>query len=168
MAINYEDAAKGPLGTRFVVTLTNVSKQTFSFATGTVINCGRTADKSSVIKVNLTESGGALHRRLPYLGNGPPYNGIGAGRLELYRPVLAPGESLSLFWDISRYVDLSDAKQFVAYRFPAGTYSIQAELTNGTDASTGGTQVWSGTVKSDTLRIDFAHEFSAPLGDYSY
>jgi hypothetical protein len=63
------------------------------------------------------------------MGNGPPYlAGPACGNMTPFVAVLHPGESLALPLDIGKYLDLSDSKQYQEARFPAGKYSLQAEL----------------------------------------
>jgi hypothetical protein len=86
--------------------------------------------------------------------------------------VLHRGESLSLPLDIGKYVDLSDSKQYAGARFPAGNYSLQAELPTETSdilkSMLKTTNVWMGRAISNTVQTQFASEFLAPLDDYPW
>jgi hypothetical protein len=75
---------------------------------------------------------------------------------------LRPHESISLPLDLGKYVDLTDAKQFEMNRFPAGTYSLEAEFTSVWESPLQDKKTtWLGTVKSNTIQIQFASEFAA-------
>ena len=129
-----------------------------------------TRSKTSTVKLNLTGLQGKKHRHLPYLGDGPPYQGFCAGQIELFVVVLHRGESLSLPLDIGQYVDLSDSKQYDGARFPAGEYSLQGELTTELSdipkSMLESKDVWTGTANSNLVQVQFASEFFAPLDDY--
>jgi hypothetical protein len=77
---------------------------------------------------------------------------------------------LSLPLDIGKYVDLSDSKQYAGSRFPAGNYSLQAELPTETSdilkSMLKTKNVWMGRAISNTVQAQFASEFFAPLDDY--
>jgi len=136
-------------------------------------------DSSSAVKINLTDEQGVSHRHLPYLGDGPPWPGLGACA-GVPNPVnfvaLHPGETNSMPLSLGKYLDLSDSQQYGVFRFHAGTYSLQVEL-SGTDNwlvlipktsplySTFKATVWTGTVKSNILQIHFDSEFVALFGD---
>lgn len=171
MSIAHDEAASGPYqAMHFKVTFTNLTTEDLTLIPGTLVDCGTAPSKTSAVKLNLTGPEGKQHRHLPYLGDGPPYQGACAGRIELYAVVLHRGESLSLPLDIGKYVDLSDSKQYDSARFAAGKYSLQAELTmelSDTQKSTlKMTNVWTGRAVSNTVQVQFASEFSAPLDDY--
>jgi hypothetical protein len=148
--------------TQFTITFTNASQRTLSFAPGTTIHCGIRPSKTTWVKLNLTDPKGKLHRRMDYLGDGPPYVGTCAGRVEVFIVTLRPHESISLPLDLGKYVDLTDAKQFEMTRFPAGTYSLEAEFTSVWESPLQDKKTtWLGTVKSNTIQIQFASEFAA-------
>ena len=136
--------------------------------------CGGTPSKTSAVKLNLTDAQGKQHRHLPYLGDGPPYQGGCAGQIEFYVVVLHDGESVTLPLDIGKYVDLSDAKQCAAARFPAGNYSLRAELATEPSeipakipVNLKTKNVWTQRITSNSVPVQFASEFAAPLDDYS-
>jgi len=68
-------------------------------------------------------------------------------------------------------VDLSDSKRYASARFPAGNYSLQAELPTETSdilkSMLKTKNVWMGRAISNTVQIQFASEFLAPLDDYA-
>lgn len=171
MSVAPDEAATGPdKAMHFKVTFSNLRSEDLTLIPGTLIACGMAPSKTSAVKLNLTEPQGKQHRHLPYLGDGPPYQLACAGQIELYVVVLHRGESLSLPLDIGKYVDLSDSKQYDGARFPAGNYSLQAELT--TEPSDNPKSilktknVWMGRAISNTVPIHFASEFLALLDDY--
>ena len=171
MSIAHDDAPSGPdKAMHFIVTFTNRTSEDLTFIPGTLIACGMTPSKTSEVKLNLTDAQGKQHRHLPYLGDGPPYQGACAGRIEPFIVVLRRGESSSLPLNVGKYVDLSDAKQYDSARFPAGKYSLQAELTtppfDNPTSMLKTKHVWIGRASSNTLQVQFASEFSAPLDDY--
>ena len=130
MSIAEDKAASGPdAAMHFTITFSNVMSEDLTFIPGTLIACGMTPSKTSAVTLNLTESRGKQHRHLPYLGDGPPYKAGCAGKWESFVVVLHGGESLSLPLDIGKYLDFSNSKQYDLARFPAGNYSLQAELT---------------------------------------
>jgi hypothetical protein len=148
--------------TQFTITFTNTSRATLSFSPGTTIFCATRPSKTSWVKLNLTDLRGKLHHRMDYLGDGPPYIGACAGRVELFIVTLRPHQSIALPLDLSKYVDLTDAKQFEMTRFPAGPYSLEAEFTNVWESPLQDKKTtWLGTVKSNTIQIQFASEFAA-------
>jgi hypothetical protein len=57
-----------------------------------------------------------------------------------------------------------------AARFPAGNYSLQAELTTEPSdilkSMLKTTNIWTGRANSNTVEVQFASEFLAPLDDY--
>jgi len=73
---------------------------------------------------------------------------------------------LSLPLDIGKYLDLSDSRKYEQARFPAGKYSLQAELRKTPSHSRAWTTDWVGTVSSNILEARFESEFAAPLDDY--
>jgi hypothetical protein len=165
MSLAHDDDASGPgKAMDFTVTFSNTKGENVTFIPGMLVDCGRAPSKTSLVTLTLTDSRGKRHRHLPYLGNGPPYQGACAGILTPFVAVLHPGESLSLPLDIGKYLDLSDSKQFEEARFPAGKYSLQAELREMPSQSNVPTTV--GTVSSNILEIGFDSEFAAPLDDY--
>lgn len=148
--------------TQFTITFTNTSRSTLSFAPGTTVHCGVRPSKTSNVALNLTDQKGKLHRNMPYLGDGPPYTGGCGGQIEMFIMTLRPYESIALPLDLSKYVDLTDAKQFEMSRFPAGTYSVEAEFKSvwyspQQDKKT----TWLGSLKSNTIQIQFGSEFAA-------
>jgi hypothetical protein len=165
-----EAASDADKATHFKVTFSNLRSEDLTFIPGTLIACGMTPSKTSAVKLNLTGPQGKQHRHLPYLGDGPPYQAACAGRVELYVVVLHRGESLSLPLDIGKYVDLSDSKQYDGARFPAGKYSLQAELTTEPSeipkSMLKTKNVWTGKATSNNVQVQFASEFLAPLDDY--
>lgn len=172
ISIAHDDAASGPdKAMLFIVTFSNRTSEDLAFIPGTLVLCGTTPSKTSEVKLNLTDAQGKQHRHLPYLGDGPPYQGGCVGKIELFIVVLHRGESSSLPLNVGKYVDLSDAKQYDGARFPAGNYSLQAELTaapSDIPKSTLKTKnVWTGRASSNIVKIQFASEFSAPLDDYA-
>ena len=84
--------------------------------------------------------------------------------------VLHGGESLSLPLDIGKYLDCSNSKQYDLARFPAGNYSLQAELTGEASDSLKSLaktkKIWAGRVSSNIVQVHFSSEFAAPLDDY--
>jgi len=172
MSIAPDDAASGPdRAMRFSVTFTNLRNEDLTFVPGTLVLCGMTPSKTSAVKLNLTDAQGKRHRHLPYLGDGPPYQAFCAGQIEFYVVILHRGESVSLPLEIGKYVDLSDSKQYDGARFPAGKYSLQAELkverSEIPKSMLKTTNVWVGSVTSNIVQIQFASEFLALVDDYS-
>jgi hypothetical protein len=168
MSLAHDEAASGPdKAMHFTVTFSNLKRKDVTFSPG-MLDCGRPPSKTSFINLNLTDFRSNRHRRLPYLGDGPPYQGwVACGKMTSFVAVLHPGESLSLPLDIGKYFDLSDSKQYQEARFPAGKYSLQAELSqmpSEWDAATKGH--WTGRVSSNIVEVLFESEFSAPLDDY--
>jgi len=171
MSITHDEAASGPdKAMHFIVTFSNRTSRDLTFIPGTLVLCGMTPSKTSEVKLNLTGAQGKQHRHLPYWGDGPPYQGGCGGKIELFVVVLNRGESSSLPLDVGKYLDLSDSKQYDEARFPAGNYSLQAELTTApSDIPTSllkTKNVWSGRAGSNTLQVQFASEFSAHSDDY--
>jgi hypothetical protein len=168
MSLAHDEAASGPdRALHFTVTFSNLTHNDVTFAPG-MLNCLKPPSKTSAITLNLTDSRGNRHRHLPYLGDGPPYQGMACGNMTPFVAVLHPGESLSLPLDIGKFLDLSDSKQYADAKFPAGKYSLQAELRYMPPASgmprTGN---WTGTVSSNIVEVYFESEFAAPLDDYA-
>jgi hypothetical protein len=167
MSLAHDEAASGPdKATHFTVTFSNLKREDVTLSTGLLVDCGRPVSRTSFINLNLTDSKGKRHRHLPYLGDGPPYQGgtaCGNG-VTLFVAVLHPGESLSFPLDIGKYLDLADSKQYDVARFPAGVYSLQVELRP--IPSDGKVKYWAGTLSSNALKVHFESEFAAPLDDY--
>jgi len=170
ISIANDETASGPAKSmHFKVTFRNLKNEDLTFIPGTLVLCGRTPSKTSAVKLNLTGPQGKQHRHLPYLGDGPPYVGGCAGYTELFIVVLHSGESVTLPLDVGKYVDLSDSKQYDGARFPAGNYSLQAELTTGPSEVPPNLKtknVWTGRISSNSVPVQFAAEFLAPLDDY--
>jgi hypothetical protein len=165
VSISHDEGATGPdEGTRFIVTFTNLSSDDMAIAPGMLFDRGRTPSKTSLISLNLTDLRGR-RRQFLYQGDGPPYEGGVEGQAIPFITVLHPGEPISLPLNLSMYLDLSDSKQYVEERFPAGTYSLQAKLTS-TEfppnlwPSTP-TRAWEGTVRSNIVHVHFDKEFAA-------
>jgi len=172
MSIAPDEAATGPdKAIHFKVTFSNLRSEDLTFIPGTLIACGMTPSKTSAVKLNLTGPQGKQHRHLPYLGDGPPYHFVCVGQIEFYVVILHGGESVSLPLDIGKYVDLSDSKQYDGARFPAGKYSLQAELTTERSeipkSMLKTKNVWVGRATSNIVQVQFASEFLAPVDDYS-
>jgi hypothetical protein len=171
MSLAHDEATAGPdKAMHFTVTFSNLRSEDLTFSPGTLVLCGGTPSKTSAVKLNLTDTQGKQHRHLPYLGDGPPYQFACGGQIELYVVVLHRGESLSLPLDIGKYVDLSDSKQYAGARFPAGNYSLQAELPTETSdilkSMLKTKNVWVGRAVSNAVQAQFASEFFAPVDDY--
>jgi hypothetical protein len=170
MSIAHDEAASGPAkAMHFKVTFRNLTSEGLTFIPGTSIFCGVTPSKTSLVKLNLTDAHGKQHRHLPYLGDGPPYVGGCGGYSEPFIVVLHRGESVSLLLNVGKYVDLSDAKQYEGARFPAGNYSMQAELTaeaSEIPQTLKTKNVWTGRIASNSVQVQFDSEFSAPLDDH--
>jgi hypothetical protein len=171
MSLAHDEATSGPeKAMHFTVTFSNLRSEDLTFSPGTLVLCGGTPSKTSAVKLNLTDTQGKQHRRLPYLGDGPPYQFACGGQIELYVVVLHRGESLSLPLDIGKYVDLSDSKQYAGARLPAGNYSLQAELPTETSdilkSMLKTRNVWMGRAISNAVQAQFASEFLAPVDDY--
>jgi hypothetical protein len=164
VSIAPDEAASGPdKAMHFKVTFSNLRSEDLTLIPGTLIACGMTPSKTSAVKLNLTGPQGERHRHLPYLGDGPPYQFVCAGQFESYVVVLHRGESVSLPLEIGKYVDLSDSKQYDCARFPAGEYSLQTELTTEPSeipkSMVKTKKVWTGTVTSNIVQVQFASEF---------
>jgi len=170
ISIAQDEAAAGPdKAMHLNVTFNNLRSEDLTLIPGTLVACG-TPSKTSAVKLNLTDAHGKRHRHLPYWGDGPPYQGGCGGRVEPFIVVLHPGKSVSLPLNLGKYVDLSDSKQYDGARFPAGNYSLQAELTTAPSdipkSMPKTTKVWVGEASSNTVQVQFRSEFSAPLDDY--
>src|ERR1700730_185141 len=63
----------------YTVTFSNTTREELTFIPGMLYDCGRAPSKTSVVTLTLTDSRGKRHRHLPYLGDGPPYQGFCAG-----------------------------------------------------------------------------------------
>jgi hypothetical protein len=168
MSLAHDETASGPdRALHFTVTFSNLKHHDVTFAPS-MLDCLKPPSKTSAITLNLTDARGTRHRHLPYLGDGPPYQGgVACGNLTPFVAVLHPGESLSLPLDIGKYLDLSDSKRYQEARFPAGEYSLQAELRYvPPESGVPGTKYWTGTVSSNIVEVHFESEFAAPLDDY--
>jgi hypothetical protein len=109
----------------------------------------------------------AISREKTEIHDGSEYQGwVACGNMTNFVAVLHPGESLSLPLDIGKYLDLSDSRQYEQARFPAGKYSLQAELRKTPSHSRAWTTNWVGTISSNILEVRFESEFAAPLDDY--
>jgi len=170
MSLAHDQGASGPdKATHFTVTFSNLRSEDLTFSPGTLVLCGGTPSKTSAVKLNLTDAQGKQHRHLPYLGDGPPYQGGCAGRIEFYVVVLHGGESVTLPLDTGKYLDLSDSKQYVGARFPAGNYSLQAELATEPSEIPPNLKtknVWTGRITSNSVPVQFTSEFMALMDDY--
>ena len=103
------------------------------------------------------------------MGEGPPYEGGCGGQIELFIVVLHSGKSVSFPLDVGKYVDLSDSKQYDMARFPAGNYSLQAELTTEPPEipqTLKTKNIGTGRITSNSVQVQFASGFLAPLDDY--
>jgi hypothetical protein len=169
MSISRSQAASGP-ATQFTITFSNATRREVTFVPGTLYFCGIAPSKTSAIALNLTDSQGKQHRHLPYLGDGPPYQGFCAGRIDPFVVVLHSRESVSLPLDLSKYLDLADSKQYVAAKFHAGNYLLRAEFamkpSDARNPVQNATNVWWGRVYSNTMQVQFDSEFAAPVDDY--
>jgi hypothetical protein len=167
MSLAHDEAASGPdQAMHFTVTFSNLEDHDVTFAPG-MLNCLKPPSKTSLIRLNLTDDRDRRHRHLPYLGDGPPYQATVCGRMIPFVAVLHPGESLSLPLDIGKYLDLADSKGYADAKFPAGKYSLQAELRYLPPASVvQRTGDWTGTISSNIVEVHFESEFAAPLDDY--
>jgi hypothetical protein len=169
MSISHSQAASGP-AMQFTITFSNATRTGLTFIPGTLYFCGIAPSKTSAIALNLTDSQGKQNRHLPYLGDGPPYQGGCAGRIDPFVVVLRSRESISLPLDLSKYFDLTDSRQYDVARFHAGDYVLQAEFAmKPSDAGSAiptHDKLWSGRVYSNTVKVQFDSEFAAPVGDY--
>jgi len=167
MSLARDEGASGPdKAMHLIVTFSNMKREDVTFIPGTLVDCGEVPSKTSYVTLTLTDSPGNRHRHLPYLGDGPPYQGGCGGAITPFVVVLRPGKSLSLPLDIGKYLDLSDSRKYEQARFPAGKYSLQAELRKTPSHSRAWTTDWVGTVSSNILEARFESEFAAPLDDY--
>jgi hypothetical protein len=170
MSLDHDEGASDPDEAMHFTVTCNLRSEDLTFSPGTLVLCGGSPSKTSAVKLNLTDTQGKQHRHLPYLADGPPYQSGCTGQIELYVVVLHRGESLSLALDISKYVDLSDSEQYAGARFPAGNYSLQAELPTETfdilKSILKTKNVWMGRAISNNVQTQFASEFLAPLDDY--
>jgi hypothetical protein len=172
MSVSHDDDALGSdKALRFAVKFYNTLSQKMTFAPGTTYSCGQEGSKTDRIRVTLTEASGAPHRHLTFLGSGPPYQGLWAcgGRIDFFEVTLNPGEFITLPLDLTKYLDLSNSKQYAQAHFPAGTYTLQMELSgpeiqydDGRPTPPG---VGVGTVTSNILQIHFDKEFAAAVSD---
>ena len=168
MSVSHEDAAPGSeKALQFTVKVLNTNSQEILITPGTTYNCGHEGSKTDLIKINLTDASGVPHRHLEFLGSGPPYPLFCAGRIDFFEVTLKPGESVTLPLDLTKYLDLSNSKQYEQAHFHAGTYSLQMELTGPpiryVDGRPTPQGVWVGTVTSDILQVYFDQEFAAPI-----
>jgi hypothetical protein len=172
MSVSHNDAALGSgKALQFAVKFCNTLSQKMTFAPGTTYICGYEGSKTDRVEVNLTEASGAPHRHLGFLGSGPRYQGLWAcgGRIDFLEVTLNPGESITLPLDLTKYLDLSNSKQYAQAHFPAGTYTLQMELSgpeiqydDGRPTPPG---VWAGTVTSNILQVHFDKGFAAAVSD---
>jgi hypothetical protein len=172
MSISHDDAATGSSkALQFTVIFRNMTSKELTISPGTTYNCGHEGSKTDRVKIALTEASAVPHRHLMFLGSGPPYQGLGvcAGRIDFFEVTLRPGESITLPVDLTKYLDLSNSKQFVQAHFPAGEYSLQMELMGPTiqyeDGRPTPPGVWVGTVTSSILQVHFDKEFAAAVSD---
>jgi hypothetical protein len=129
MSVSQEDAAPGSKkALQFTVKVLNTISQEIVITPGTTYNCGHEGSKTDLIKLNLTDASGVPYRHLEFLGSGPPYPLCCAGRIDLFEVTLKPGEPVTLPLDLTKYLDLSNSKQFEQAHFHAGTYAVQMEL----------------------------------------
>jgi hypothetical protein len=180
----YEDEdAQGPDRTMQIrVEFRNSGLEDISIQTGTIYGCGRDKSYTTEVKLTLVDSRGKQHRHLPFMGDGPPYRGGAcAGNLTAFVIPLAPRASFSIPLDLAKYLDLSDSKSFPSMRrFPAGTYSLRAELTNVSQSqqlqfpkppragffdTIAFTRSWGGTSMSNAIQVRFDSEFAAVFDD---
>jgi hypothetical protein len=148
--------------THLTVEFRNVGQgdETFMTAGGA---CGR--DASAAVLLNLTDAQGTQHRHLPYFGDGPPYGDDCPDTMGSPKVVtLHPGASVSMPLFLGKYLDLSDSKAYVLHRFPAGTYSLKAELSNPASPRFNSGR-WNGTAFSNVLQIHFDSEFGSVFGN---
>jgi hypothetical protein len=155
------------------VTFRNTSPQEIIITSGTTYNCGHEGSKTQFVEINLTDASGVPHRHLGFLGSGPPYEGgLCAGRLDPFEITLKSGEAITLPLDLTKYLDLSNSKQYDQAHFHAGTYSLQMELKGwprpmwSVDGSPTPQGFWIGTVTSNNLQVHFDKEFAALVSDF--
>lgn len=170
MSISHDDAAAGSdKAFQFTVKFRNTISQEIVITPGTTYNCGHEGSKTDLLKISLTDASGVPHRHLEFLGSGPPYPAGCAGRIDFFEVTLKQGESVTLPLSLTKYLDLSNSKQYDQARFPAGTYSLQMELTGPPTRFVDGRptpqEVWVGTVTSNILQVHFDQEFAAPVSD---
>jgi hypothetical protein len=170
MSVSHDDAAQGAIkALKFTMMFRNITSQEIRITPGTTYNCGHEGSKTDLIKINLTDASGVPHQHLEFLGSGPPYPLFCAGRIDLFEVTLKPGESVTLLLDLTKYLDLSNSKQYEQAHFHAGTYLLQMELTGPpiryVDGRPTPPGVWVGTVTSNVLQIHFDKEFAAPVSD---
>lgn len=168
MSVSPDDTAGGPNKVRhLVVTFRNVSTEEMNIIPGTLFGCGTHAGKTNEIRLNLTDSDGKPHRRLPFLGDGPPYSAGCSGGVKFFQLVLGPAASSSVPLDLGKYFDWSPSNNTAEAKFCAGTYLIQAELTGPPFESKveHHPRNWKGTVTSNSLSVSFDSDFASPLND---
>jgi hypothetical protein len=154
-----------PQAIHFTITFTNTSDAVLTFAPGTTLDCGRRPSMTSLVVLNLTDPKGKLHHNMMYAGDGPPYIGFCAGRIDPFVVVLHAHESISLPLDISKYFDLKNSKQYEMARFSAGAYLVEAAFTSSDQPIRQAKSWWAGTVKSNVIQIQFNSDFAAALDD---
>jgi hypothetical protein len=167
MSVSHDGAATGPdKYLQFAVTFRNTSSLEIIITPGTIYNCGHEGSKTQLVRMSLTDASGVLHRRLEFLGGGPPYPAVCAGRIDFFEVTLNPGESITLPLDLTKYLDLSNSKQYDQAHFHAGTYSLRMELTGPpiryVDGLSTPPGVSIGAVTSNVLQVHFDKEFAAP------
>lgn len=166
MSISQDQTFRGTnRGMQLTVTFHNVGQGDETFMTGGAV-CGVQRDVSAEVELNLTDLQGTQHRHLPFWGDGPPYGGGVCGGV-IGNPnvvTLHAGASVSMALSLGKYLDLSDSKAYEMHRFPAGTYSLRAELTNRTNFRINSAS-WNGTMLSNVLQVHFDAEFGSVFGD---
>jgi hypothetical protein len=170
MIVSHDEAAPGSdKALQFTVTFRNTSSQKIVIIPGTTYNCGHEGSKTQFVKMSLTDSSGVLHRRLEFLGGGPPYPAVCTGRIDFFEIALKPGESITLPLDLTKYLDLSNSKQYDQAHLHAGTYSLKMELTGPpiryVDRRSTPRGVSIGAVTSNVLQVHFDKEFAAAVSD---
>jgi hypothetical protein len=170
MSISHDDAAQGSdKALQFTVMFRNMILQGMTITPGTTFNCGHEGSKTDRVRINLTEDSGVPHRHLGFVGTGPPYPAGCAGQIDFFEVHLKPGKSITLPLDLTKYLDISNSKQYVQAHFPAGTYALQVELMGPTiryeDGRPAPPGVWVGTVTSNVLQVYFDKEFAASVSD---
>jgi hypothetical protein len=171
MSVSHDEAASGSgKSLQFAVKFYNRRSRKMIIAPGTTFNCGHEGSKTDRVRVNLTEGSGVPHRHLGFLGSGPPYQGVCAGRIDFFEVTLNPGESVTLPLDLTKYFDLSNSKQYDQAHFHAGTYTLQMELSGPwiqyADGRSTPPEWWVGTVTSNSLQVHFEKEFAAAVSDH--
>src|ERR1700688_1463844 len=170
MSVSHDDAAQGSdKAFQFTVMFRNITSQEIIIPPGTTCNCGHDGSKTDLVKMNLTEASAVPHRHLEFLGSGPPYQAWCAGRIDLFEVTLKPGEPITLPLHLTKFLALSNSKQYDQAHLHAGTYSLQMELTGPPIRHAEGRPtppgVLVGTVTSNILQVHFDKEFAAPVSD---